>query len=293
MTSHSRGWDVDRRGARGVIRLASPVGGDVAPATSERRRSRRGALLRVARRRESLLVVLTLAVFFVTTALQSGFGSSGDIAYLLESAMPLAVLAVGQTMVCLVRGIDSRSRGSSVLRPSPPASWRRTTEPPSWLLLPLALGIGIGLGSINGLFVVFARIPPIIVTLGTLIVYQGIQLGISGSRTVVSVPNSYITIGSAPRFGHPLPVDPRTRLLIVVGDLPAANVVGPIALRGRQQRRCRVPRRHPRQHGPGLRLRRLRDARRSRRPRVPRPLRLRRSDHRRRAELQPAVDRCG
>ncbi len=157
---------------------------------------RPAALAQFARRREPLLVVVTLAVFVITTALQSAFGSGGNISFLLADAMPLAIVAVGQTVVMLVRGIDvsvapifgiaavstgflAQDYGSSVA-----------------LMLPLALAIGIGLGFVNGLFVAYARIPPIITTLGTFTVYGGIQELICNTRTVVTVPSSYVTLGN-------------------------------------------------------------------------------------------------
>jgi ribose/xylose/arabinose/galactoside ABC-type transport system permease subunit len=49
---------------------------------------------------------------------------------------------------------------------------------------------------VNGLFVVFARIPPIIVTLGTLVVYQGVQTLIAGNGTASTLPPSYAKIGN-------------------------------------------------------------------------------------------------
>ena len=172
--------------------VTAPAGSS-APATQPRRSA---ALAQFARRREPLLVVVTLAIFVITTALQSAFGSGGNISFLLADAMPLAIVAVGQTVVMVVRGIDvsvapifgiaavstgflAQDYGSSVA-----------------LMLPLALAIGIGLGFVNGLFVAYARIPPIITTLGTFTVYGGVQELICNTRTVVTVPGSYVTLGN-------------------------------------------------------------------------------------------------
>jgi ribose/xylose/arabinose/galactoside ABC-type transport system permease subunit len=152
------------------------------------------------RRRELLLVILTLAIFFITYADNRGFAENGYISFMLADAMALAILAVGQTIVCLVRGIDLSVAG--VLGIVAVSCGFIAQDHPLWpatsllLLLPMALGLGIGLGFINGLFVVFARIPPIIVTLGTLIVYQGVQTLICGSRTVVTLPHAYEILGN-------------------------------------------------------------------------------------------------
>lgn len=161
---------------------------------------RHAGLRRLLGQRELLLVALTLAVFLVTFAVNSGFGQSSEISFLLADAMPLAILAVGQTVVCLVRGIDLSVASVLGVAAVSTGFLAQDHNASVWLMLPLALAIGIVLGLVNGLFIVFARIPPIIVTLGTLIIYQGIQLLICGSQTVVTVPNEYITLGNRNLF---------------------------------------------------------------------------------------------
>jgi ribose/xylose/arabinose/galactoside ABC-type transport system permease subunit len=180
-----------------VTGLAQPLRG--APATPQTSARRSSSLRRLLSRRELLLVILTVAIFLATYADNRGFGENGYISFMLADAMPLAILAVGQSIVCLVRGIDLSV--AAVLGLVAVACGFIAQDHPQWsatsllLLLPMALGIGLGLGLINGLFVVLARIPPIIVTLGTLIVYQGIQTLVCGSRTVGTLPISYANAG--------------------------------------------------------------------------------------------------
>jgi ribose/xylose/arabinose/galactoside ABC-type transport system permease subunit len=176
--------------------IASPVEHQVIPAQPRRRDSRRSAALRLARRREPLLVVMTLAVFVLTTALEPSFDTSGNINFMLESAMPLAVLAVGQTMVCLVRGIDVSVAPILGIAAVSTGFLAQDDGSSYVLMLPLALAIGAGLGLVNGLFVTYARIPPIITTLGTLSVYGGIELSLVGSSAVQTLPNSYATLNT-------------------------------------------------------------------------------------------------
>jgi ribose/xylose/arabinose/galactoside ABC-type transport system permease subunit len=177
-----------------VTDVAQSPGG--APAAHGRSEQRHSALRRLMRRRELLLVVLTLAIFFITYLDNRGFGENGYISFMLADAMPLAILAVGQTIVCLVRGIDLSVAGVLGIVAVSTGFLAQDDGSSVWLMLPLALGLGIGLGLVNGLFVVFARIPPIIVTLGTLIVYQGVQTLIAGSGTASTLPPSYATIGN-------------------------------------------------------------------------------------------------
>ena len=162
---------------------------------------RSSALAQFARRREPLVVVVTLAVFLVTTALKPSFGAGGNISFLLADAMPLAILAVGQTVVCLVRGIDLSVAPTLGIAAVATGFLAQDYGSSVALMLPLALAIGLGLGIVNGLFVAYARIPPIIATLGTFTVYGGIQELICNTRTVVTVPLSYNTLGNRNLFG--------------------------------------------------------------------------------------------
>jgi ribose/xylose/arabinose/galactoside ABC-type transport system permease subunit len=157
---------------------------------------RYSALAGFARRREPLLVLVTIVVFAITSALQPAFGSGGNISFLLADAMPLAIVAVGQTVVMLVRGIDVSVAPIFGIAAVSTGFLAQDYHSSVVLMLPLALAIGGGLGIVNGMFVAYARIPPIITTLGTFTVYGGIQELICNTRTVVTVPSSYATLGN-------------------------------------------------------------------------------------------------
>jgi ribose/xylose/arabinose/galactoside ABC-type transport system permease subunit len=86
------------------------------------------------------------------------------------------------------------------------------------------------------------------VTLGTLIVYQGIQTLIAGSGTASTLPPSYARIGNGDFLPDiPYMLVPGVVVTVLMALVLLANGVGPLALRRRQQRRGGVPRRHPRQ----------------------------------------------
>ncbi|HEV8685877.1 MAG TPA: ABC transporter permease [Gaiellaceae bacterium] len=51
-----------------------------------------------------------------------------------------------------------------------------------WVAALIAVGVAISIGLINGMLVVTTRIPSFIVTLGTLLIWRGVLLGISGGE---------------------------------------------------------------------------------------------------------------
>lgn len=175
----------------------APVG----PSSSARAARRSSAFASFARRREPLLVVLTIAIFLVTTALKPAFGSRGNISFLLADAMPLAIVAVGQTIAMLVRGIDVSVSGIFGIAAVSTGFLAQDHHASVALMIPLAAAIGIGLGFVNGLLVTYARIPPIITTLGTFTVYGGIQELICGTSFVYMVPQSYVHLGNRDLVG--------------------------------------------------------------------------------------------
>ena len=90
----------------------------------------------------------------------------------------LFMMALAQMMVILTRGIDLSVAANLALtgmltrhvRPAQP-------DAPVIVFIGLSLLIGLGLGLINGSLIAFLGIPPIVVTLGTLAIYPGDDLG--------------------------------------------------------------------------------------------------------------------
>jgi simple sugar transport system permease protein len=61
-----------------------------------------------------------------------------------------------------------------------------------WVAALIALGVAISIGLINGMLVVTTRIPSFIVTLGTLLIWRGVLLGISGGEPVHVEQQSFL-----------------------------------------------------------------------------------------------------
>jgi ribose transport system permease protein len=78
------------------------------------------------------------------------------------------------------------------------------TDP--WIAGLLGVVIGLALGAFNGVVANLLKIPAIIVTLGTMSLYRGLALIVSGGRFVYGVPREhefFVTFGSAP-LGIPM-----------------------------------------------------------------------------------------
>lgn len=99
----------------------------------------------------------------------------------------LAILALGQMLVIVTRGIDV-SVGSIVGVAAMVVGMTFRAHPTMPVALGFAEGLGVGLtlGAINAAAIAWGRVPPIVATLGTLSAYRGLTFIVSGGKQVDS-----------------------------------------------------------------------------------------------------------
>ena len=101
------------------------------------------------------------------------FMTSGNWLNVARQASLTAILGVGMTFVILTGGIDL-SAGSMVALSSVIGALMIDKHGwGMWEAVLLMLGVGALLGMINGLIITIGKIPPFIVTLGTMQIYRG------------------------------------------------------------------------------------------------------------------------
>lgn len=154
-------------------------------------------------RSEYFVLLLSAAYLVVLALFVPGFASRGNVESILTTLLPLLLLAVGQTFVLVVGGIDL-SIGSTVALTSvvaglalgTPAGWLGTGlwTVPLGLLLMLLTGIGVGL--LNGAAIVVFRMPPFMVTLTAMMFFSGLAIWATQSKGIGGLPPAFITLGS-------------------------------------------------------------------------------------------------
>ena len=143
--------------------------------------------MRPERLRElSLLAVLAAAILIFSLLIDNYFGGS-FFNRVTTSVAITAILAAGQTIVILTRNIDL-SVGSIVGVTAYVTGEYLHNHPDLTPVLAVAyaVAIGGGLGLLNGALVAYARVPSIIVTLGTLAIFRTWLINHSDSRTITS-----------------------------------------------------------------------------------------------------------
>ncbi|MGM1065496.1 ABC transporter permease [Saccharothrix sp. Mg75] len=154
-----------------------PVGGGTRPSPLTRLQH-----LLHARATIGPAVVLLVAVV-VFAVLSPRFLTPGNISLVLQQVAVIGTLAVGQTIVILTAGIDLSCGAIMVLTSIVMAKVAADTGLPGLPALLLGFVVGTLCGLLNGLLVTRLKLPPFIVTLGTLNVFFALNLWYSGSAT--------------------------------------------------------------------------------------------------------------
>jgi ribose/xylose/arabinose/galactoside ABC-type transport system permease subunit len=131
----------------------------------------------------SCLGALLLAGYIVSPKFFSQF----NIASITGAALPLAVVAIGQTFVLIAGGIDLSVGSVMSLTAVIGATYMNGDNGRLAVGILLCVGIGAAVGVANSLVVVLFRVQPIIATLGMMAIISGVTL------LVTNVPT-----GSAP-----------------------------------------------------------------------------------------------
>ena len=128
-------------------------------------------------------IVLVLAVI-VFGLLNDRFWNPANLSLITQQVAVVGTLAIAQTLIILTAGIDLSVGAIMVLSSIVMAKLSADSGMPGLLALLLGFTVGTACGFINGTLVTRLKLPPFIVTLGTLYVFFAINLWFSESETI-------------------------------------------------------------------------------------------------------------
>lgn len=171
---------------------------------------------------EFFIFYLCIALFVVLTPFIPVIASPYNLSNLLSNTWPLFAVAIGQTFVLIIAGIDL-SQGAIISFTSVIGASLIATrvdpavfgESPIWgkllfedgavlahtpLGVPVALLtmilVGLLIGFINGAIIAFARIPAFMVTLVTQMFFASLAIYFVKSENIINLPKNFTTIGA-------------------------------------------------------------------------------------------------
>lgn len=192
-----------------------------APQTAPARKGGFGAAFaKLARAREASIVLAVLIVVFAATLKNPNFLFSPDgYRDLWLTPSLLALVAIGQAVVLITRNVDLSV--GSILGLSAYLTGRLFIDMPGMPMIAvifIAVFFGGLLGLINGALVAFAKVPALVITLGTMYAYRGINVWWTGSDRINAsdMPKAFLSLGTAQFLTIPVLTIIAVVVLIVV-----------------------------------------------------------------------------
>ena len=130
--------------------------------------------MRASRQHDLALGIITLLLIGAVTIAFPQFARPRNLAEVLDDSAILILLAMGQMLVILTRGIDLSVAANLALSGMIAALLNRSHPDAGMAVVILVAAAGGTLfGALNGVLVWKLRLPPIVVTLGTMSIYRG------------------------------------------------------------------------------------------------------------------------
>ncbi|WP_233290699.1 MULTISPECIES: ABC transporter permease [unclassified Shinella] len=172
-----------------------------------RKNDRRPSLVaRFWRWEASGITVALIALMVVLSLAADNFFSSYNMSVVARQAAFVGLVALGQTLVLLVGGIDLSVGAAAGLSAIVGAMMLNMLGIHPYLVIPLTMLFGLSLGFINGFFVAGLRLNPFIVTLATWEIFAGMTMVLTKGYPIRPLGEQFGFFGKGEILGVPVPV---------------------------------------------------------------------------------------
>jgi simple sugar transport system permease protein len=163
---------------------------------------------------EGILFIIFLAAFILMSILSPGrFLSRGNLQSMAYQLPEFGILALSMMLVIVSGGINLSltylATLSMIVGGLAMAGITANGGPPVWALfagIGLIILIALACGALNGYIVVYLGVTPMIATLGTSTLFEGISLNITRGGAISGFPPEFLEIGNGSLLGIPIPM---------------------------------------------------------------------------------------
>lgn len=155
--------------------LPDPLPSSPDPADGKARATGRGD-----RWRALVPFAVLVVLYAITVAVAPGYLAGSQIGSLLQLAALLGIVAIGQTLVILVGGIDLSVSAVITLTNLLSAGALAGSDANLPKAIGIALGLGLLWGLVNGIGVVLLKVPDMVMTLATFTIVTGVAYILTG-----------------------------------------------------------------------------------------------------------------
>ena len=151
-------------------------------------------------------LVALVALVVLLSFLSANFLSQYNLSVVARQASFVGLIALGQTLVLLIGGIDLSLGAAAGLSAIFGSILLTQTSIHPYAVLPITMAFGAFLGSLNGVFVAWLRLNPFIVTLASWEIFAGTTLVITKGYPIRPLGEEFRVFGQGTVFGLPVPV---------------------------------------------------------------------------------------
>ena len=142
----------------------------------------------------AVVLLLLLVVAILSSFQQQTFFTGPNLLNVARTFSWLAIAAFGESLVIIIGGIDLSVGAVMGLCGLISALCMQFGLPVPLAIL-AGLATGVAVGWLNGTIVAHVKLPPFIVTLGTMSIVQGLTHGLSGGWSVTDLPYGFRSLG--------------------------------------------------------------------------------------------------
>jgi ribose/xylose/arabinose/galactoside ABC-type transport system permease subunit len=170
-------------------------------------------LRRIKFSREVVLLGVLIVLMIAMSLLSPLFFTVGNLLNTSRFFVEVGLMALGMTLIIITGGIDL-SVGSNLALVSVAVGFSYAAGLPLPLAIVFGLVVGLTAGLFNGLFITLLDLHPLVVTLGTFALFQGLAYGLTKAEAISDFPGWFAYFGQA-YFG-PVPLQLFVFILAVV-----------------------------------------------------------------------------
>jgi fructose transport system permease protein len=130
------------------------------------------------------IVLLLMIAFFWLASPQQRFMSPLNMSVIIQQVMIVGTLGIGQTIIILTAGIDLSVGAIMVFASIVMAKLQVEMGVPAPIAIPVGMVVGAACGALNGILITRLRLPPFIVTLGTMSIFFALDIYVSRAATI-------------------------------------------------------------------------------------------------------------
>ena len=160
------------------------------------------ALRRIKFSREMVLLGVLMVLMVAMSLLSPLFLTVGNLLNTSRFFVEVGLMALGMTLIIITGGIDL-SVGSNLALVSVAVGFSYAAGLPLPIAIIFGLAVGVAAGFFNGAFITFLDLHPLVVTLGTFALFQGLAYGLSKADAVSDFPAWFAYFGQF--YAGPIP----------------------------------------------------------------------------------------